>query len=227
MNQTKTHTDREYENQLTVLRERLLLMTGRVEEMIADAVRALVSRNESLARDTIEKDHRVNRDEMECDQMCLTLLARRQPMGSDLRFITLALKMVTDLERIGDLAVNICERVIDLMAFAQLKPYSDIPLMADRVQKMIREASDAFVNGNESLAEQVIAQDDEVDRLYDQVFSEILEIMRRESSALEPAIHILSVIKYLERMADHATNLAEEVIYMLRGRDVRHPGKLS
>jgi len=227
MTQAKTHTDREYENQLTVLRERLLLMTGRVEEMIADAVRALVSRDERLARETIEKDHQVNRDEMECDQMCLTLLARRQPMGSDLRFITLALKMVTDLERIGDLAVNVCERVIDLMAFSQLKPYRDIPLMADRVQRMIREASDAFVNGNESLAQQVIAQDDEVDRLYDQVFSEILEIMRRDPGVLEPAIHIQSVIKYLERMADHATNLAEEVIYMLRGRDVRHFGKLS
>ncbi|NMB76265.1 MAG: phosphate signaling complex protein PhoU [Myxococcales bacterium] len=224
---SKTHTDREYENQLTTLRERLLLMTGRVEEMIADSVRALVRRDEQLARETIEKDHHVNRDEMECDQMCLTLLARRQPMGSDLRFITLALKMVTDLERIGDLAVNICERVIDLMAFLQLKPYQDIPLMADRVQKMLREASDAFVNGNESLAEQVIAQDDEVDRLYDQVFSEILEIMRNEPATLEPAIHVQSVIKYLERIADHATNLAEEVIYMLRGRDVRHAGKLN
>ncbi len=227
MPHSKTHTDREYENQLTALRERLLLMTGRVEEMIANSVRALVRRDEPLARETIDKDHQVNRDEMECDQMCLTLLARRQPMGSDLRFITLALKMVTDLERIGDLAVNICERVIDLMAFSQLKPYQDIPLMADRVQKMIREASDAFVNGNESLAEQVIAQDDEVDRLYDQVFSEILDIMRREPAALEPAIHVQSVIKYLERIADHATNLAEEVIYMLRGRDVRHAGKLN
>lgn len=224
---SKTHTDREYENQLTALRERLLLMTGRVEQMIADSVRALVRRDETLARETIDKDHQVNRDEMECDQMCLTLLARRQPMGSDLRFITLALKMVTDLERIGDLAVNICERVLDLMAFSQLKPYQDIPRMAERVQKMIREASDAFVNGNERLAEQVIAQDDEVDRLYEQVFAEILEIMRRDPGTLEPAIHVQSVIKYLERIADHATNLAEEVIYMLRGRDVRHPGKLN
>ncbi len=221
------HTDREYEAQLGELRERLLAMTARVVEMISASILALAARDEELARRTIERDHRVNRDELEADELCLQILARRQPMASDLRFITRALKMVTDLERIGDLAVNVCERALDLAELPPLKPYRDIPRMAELAQGMIRDAIEAFVSGDSERAAAVLARDDEVDRLYESVYLEILSIMRREEGVLESGIHVQSVAKYLERIADHATNLAEEVIYLLKGRDVRHQGKLD
>src|SRR3954452_6348093 len=144
----KIHTDREYENELKKLRERLLKMAGRVEEMIADSVRALVDRDVALAKRTIDADHLVNRAEVETDELCLVILARRQPVASDLRFITLALKMVTDLERIGDLAVNICERAIDLGQEPPLKSCVDVPRMATLAQWMVRDAIDAFVAGD-------------------------------------------------------------------------------
>ena len=157
--------------------------------------------------------------------LCLQVLARWQPMASDLRFITTALKMVTDLERIGDLAVNISERALELNAQAPLKPYEDIPKMAQLVRTMVSSAIDAFVQQNEELARSVHAQDDEVDELYDQVFSDVLELMIRDPSNVHRGIHVQSVAKWLERVGDHATNLAEEVVYMVRGKDIRHVGK--
>lgn len=223
----KTHTDREYENQLNELRDRLLIMAGRVEEMIGTSVRALVERDPELAKRTIETDHKVNRSEVETDELCLVILAKRQPMASDLRFITLALKMVTDLERIGDLAVNICERAIDLAKVPELAPWQDIPRMADITQSMVRDAIDAFVAGDVDKAQSVIARDNEVDELYTRVFLDILAIMRSDSDTVERGIHVQSVAKWLERMADHSTNLAEQVIFMVKGKDVRHMGKLE
>lgn len=220
----KAHTDREYENQLRELRDRLLLMAGRVEEMIGKSVRALVERDPELARQTIESDLKVNRSELDVDELCLVMLATRQPMGSDLRFITLTLKMVTDLERIGDLAVNICERAIDLAAVPQLKPWEDIPRMADIARSMTRDAIDAFVAGDVDKAQAVIDRDNEVDELYTRIFREILAIMLKDSSTVERGIHVQSVAKWLERVADHATNLAEQVIFMVKGKDVRHLG---
>lgn len=222
---TKRHTDRDYEAELTHLRERLLLMAGRVEVMIADAVRAMVDRDADLAADVIKEDHRVNRDEVETDEFCLKVLARRQPMASDLRFITLALKMVTDLERIADLAVNICERAIDLSAEPPLKPYDGIIRMASLTQSMVRDAIDAFISGEVDAAREVLVRDDEVDELYRLVFRDLLAIMVKEPSAIERGIHVQSVAKYLERMADHSTNLAEQVIFMVKGKDIRHIGK--
>ena len=223
----KSHTDREYESQLTELREGLLLMAGRVEQMIRDASKALIERDPELARRTIESDHKVNRSEVEIDELCLLILARRQPMASDLRFITLALKMVTDLERIGDLAVNICERAIDLSPQPQLEPREDIPRMSEVVQWMVRESIDAFVAGDAERARKVIDRDTEVDQLYTRVFRELLAMMLADSTTVERGIHMQSVAKWLERMADHATNLAEEVIFMLKGKDIRHIGKLD
>lgn len=223
----KAHTDREYENQLNELRDRLLIMAGRVEEMIGSSVRALVERDDGLARRTIEADHKVNRSEVETDELCLVILAKRQPMASDLRFITLALKMVTDLERIGDLAVNICERAVDLSKVPQLAPWHDIPRMADIAQSMVRDAIDAFVVGDVDLAQSVINRDNEVDTLYTKVFLDILAIMRSDSDTVERGIHVQSVAKWLERMADHSTNLAEQVIFMVKGKDIRHLGKLE
>ncbi|MEM6531190.1 MAG: phosphate signaling complex protein PhoU [Myxococcota bacterium] len=222
----KAHTDREFENELRVLRERLLAMAGWVEQMIAQSTRALVERDDELAKATIELDRNVNRTELETDELCMVILARRQPMASDLRFITLALKMVTDLERIGDLAVNICERAIDLNKQAQLKPYRVIPRMAETVQSMVHDAIEAFVNGDETTAYDVIARDDLVDDLYSDVFIDLLNIMTNDPAAVERGIHVQSVAKFLERMADHSTNLAEQVIFMVKGKDVRHSGKL-
>ncbi len=223
----KAHTDREFENELRVLRQQLLSMAGWVEDMIANSVRALTERDESLAAETIELDKNVNRSELETDELCMVILARRQPMASDLRFITLALKMVTDLERIGDLAVNICERAIDLNRHAQLAPYRDIPRMGEIVQSMVHDAIDAFVEGDADKAYDVIERDDEVDELYARVFRDLLQLMTADPAAVERGIHVQSVAKFLERMADHSTNLAEQVIFMINGKDVRHVGKLG
>ena len=223
----RAHTDREYDNQLRLLRDWLLLMAGHTEAMIANAIRALVERDVELARRTIETDHKVNQSEIETDELCLVILAKRQPMGSDLRFVTLALKMVTDLERIGDLAVNICERAIDLSAEPLLGNYDEIMRTADLVQSMVRDAIDAFVHGDEDKARDVIARDDEVDELYHQIFREILATMMRNPEAIQRGIHVQSVAKWLERIADHSTNLAELVIFMVNGKDIRHVGHLS
>jgi phosphate transport system protein len=223
----RAHTDREYDNQLRQVRDKLLLMAGTVESMIASSVQALVERNPDLASRTIEKDHSVNKMEVETDELCLVILAKRQPMGSDLRFITLALKMVTDLERIGDLAVNICERAIELSAEPPLGFYDDIVRTADIVQSMVRDAIDSFIKADDKKAEDVINRDDEVDELYHNLFRDILQMMRKDPAAIQRGIHLQSVAKWLERIADHSTNLAELVVFMVQGRDIRHVGHLS
>jgi phosphate transport system protein len=218
----KIHTDREYESELKKLRERLLKMAGRVEEMISDSVKSLVERDIELAQRTIDADHLVNRAEVETDELCLMILAKRQPVASDLRFVTLSLKMVTDLERIGDLAVNICERAIDLGQDAPLKPWVDVPHMASIAQGMVRDAIDAFVAGDADRAQSVIERDKSLDELYIRVFRELLSAMLNDTSKVERGIHAQSVAKWLERMGDHATNLAEQVVFMVKGKDIRH-----
>jgi phosphate transport system protein len=223
----KLHTDRKYETELQTVRNRILLMAGHVEQMIGASVKALSERDPELARQTIALDAKVNAAEVETDELCLVILAKRQPMASDLRFVTLAMKMVTDLERMGDLAVNICERAIDLSQAPPLSPYEDIHRMADLVQSMVKDAIDAFVDRSVEKAERVIASDDEVDALYDRVFTEVLAVMRADADAINRGIHVQSVAKWLERMADHSTNLAEQVIFMIGGTDVRHAGKLA
>lgn len=224
--QTK-HTDRQYEEELQDLRDRLLKMAGRVEKMIADANEALGNRDVELARKTIEADNAVNRCEIETDEQCLVILARRQPMASDLRFLIAAFKMVTDLERIGDLAVNICERVFVLAEMAEYTPHPGISEMAGMTQAMLHDAVDAFVAGDADLAQQVIDRDDQVDDLYRRVFRELLGQMREDENCVESGIRFQSVAKLLERMADHCTNLAEQVIFLVRGQEVRHVGKLG
>lgn len=221
----KRHIDREYEAELGRVRERLLMMAGRVEQMLADAIRAVGERDPELARATIVADNQVNRTEVETDELCMRVLARRQPMATDLRFITLALKMVTDLERIGDLAVNICERAIDLAGEVRLSGVDALETMATLVQSMVRDAIDAFVRGDADLAEGVIARDDAVDEAYHTYFRAVLAGMARDPASIERGIHVQSVAKWLERIGDHATNISELVIFMVRGTDVRHPGK--
>jgi phosphate transport system protein len=216
------HTAREYEQELRDLRESLLRMAGRVEAMIGQAGRALVERDAELARATIEADQEVNKAEVDIDEECLLILAKRQPMASDLRFVTLAMKMVTDLERIADLAVNICERAIDL-AKADLVIHPSIPEMTAAVERMVRGSINAFVEQDVAKARRVIEVDDEVDNLYHAIFEDLLTGMHSDPAHLHDAIHVQSVAKWLERMGDHSTNLAELVIFMVEGRDIRHP----
>lgn len=220
-------TERPYDRELRDVRERLLLMAGRVELMIADAVRALIDRDPDLAQRTIQVDRLVNRAELEIDELCMLILVKRQPMARDMRFVAVALKMVTDLERIGDLAVNMAERAIDLSAVPHSRHYEDIARIASTAQRMVRDVMDAFVNWDAERAEQVMLSDDEVDEAYHVLFRRLLETMIRDPSTIEACAHLQSMAKYLERIGDHATNLAEHVIFMVDAKDVRHHGKLG
>jgi phosphate transport system protein len=219
------HTDRAYEEQLGQLRTAVLEMGGLVEEQIGQAVRALIQRDEALARATIERDHTVNRFDVEIDDLSLKLLALRQPAARDLRLITTALKITTDLERIGDNAVNICERALELNEVPQLKPYVDLPRMAEVAQSMVKDSIDAFMRNDAELAQQVIDRDDEVDALNYQIYRELLSYMAEDAHTIGAATRLLFISKYMERIADHATNIAEMVIFMVKGKVVRHMDK--
>lgn len=212
-----------FESHFEQLRNELLLMAGRVEEMIANSVKAIMNRDIALAHKVIEDDSVVDRAEVEVDELCLRILETGEPKNSDLRFVVLSFKMVTDLERIGDLAVNISERVVDLSKAPRLRSWNDLTRMGNLVQSMVRDAIDAFIDKDDQKAQQVIDRDDEVDNLYAQVYGDILEFMLQDRSNIESSIHFQSVAKWLERMADHSTNLAEQVIFIVRGTDVRHP----
>jgi phosphate transport system protein len=216
------HTDKRYEEELKKLRDEILYMGGLVEDQIQKAVKSLVDRDSELAKVIIERDHEVNRLDVEIDEVCIRLLALHQPAGKDLRFITTGLKITTDLERIGDMAVNLCERAIELNLEPQLKPYIDIPRMARISQRMIRESLDAFVREDTDLALKVCKDDDEVDQLNAQIFRETLTFMLENAQTISRATKISSVSKYLERIADHATNIAEMVIFMVKGKSIRH-----
>ncbi|HJU28177.1 MAG TPA: phosphate signaling complex protein PhoU [Candidatus Binataceae bacterium] len=219
------HTNRQYEEELRGLRAGLLKMGGLVERQIAEAVESLVDRDTAQARQTIARDAEVNRMDVESDERCIRLLALHQPAASDLRFITTGLKITTDLERIGDNAVNICERAIELNEEPQIKPYIDIPRMASIAQSMVKDSLDAFMRDDTGLAEEVIARDDEVDALNYQIYRELLSYMAEDPATITRATRILFISKYLERIADHATNIAEMVVYMVKGRTIRHMDK--
>jgi phosphate transport system protein len=223
----RTHTSREYEAELQKLRDRLLLMGAKVEEIIKGSMQALLERDSDQAKKMIQADRRINQLEVAIDQMCLQILARRQPVASDLRFITIAMKLVTDLERIGDQAVNLCERVLELNEEPPLKPYVDLPRMAEEAQEMVHNALDAFVESDADKADEVIKQDSIVDAYYMQIFRELLTYMMEDARNIYRATRLQSIAKYLERIGDHATNVAEMVIFNVRGKDVRHPGKLA
>jgi phosphate transport system protein len=211
-----------FDEELRFLKERVLRIGSLVETAIHDSVRSLVERNGDLARKVIERDYRINAIDVEIDEECIRLIALRQPKARDLRFITTAMKITTDLERIGDLAENIAERAIELNDEPQLKPYIDIPRMAEIAEGMVRDSLDAFVRGCSRVPYEVIKKDDEVDNLNAQVFNELLFYMIQDPNTASRAIKISYVSKYLERIADHATNIAEMVIYMCEGKIVRH-----
>jgi phosphate transport system protein len=216
------HTDKRYEEDLKKLREDILYMGGLVEDQIQKAVSSLVDRDSALAETIIERDHEVNRLDVEIDDVCIRLLALHQPAARDLRFITTALKITTDLERIGDMAVNICERALELNEEPQLKPYIDIPRMARTSERMIRESLDAFVREDTDLALKVCKDDQEVDDLNSQIFRETISFMIEDPHTINRAMKISSISKYLERIADHATNIAEMVVFMVKGKSIRH-----
>ncbi len=216
------HTSKAYEAELTRLQEQVLRMGTQVEDAIGRSLAALVERKPELARETIEQDHLVNRFEVEIDERCIELLALRQPAAGDLRLIITGLKITTDLERIGDLAANLCERVLELLEVPPLKPLIDLPLMADKARAMLRSSLDAYVGRDPDLAQAVCAADDEVDRLNDQVFRELLTYMLENPANISRALGLIMIARYLERIADHATNIAEMVIYLVKGKDIRH-----
>jgi phosphate transport system protein len=220
------HTDKRYEEELKRLREEILYMGGLVEDQIQKAVKSLVDRDSELAQIIIERDHEVNRLDVEIDDLCIRLLALHQPAGKDLRFITTGLKITTDLERIGDMSVNLCERALELNQEPQLKPYIDIPRMARIAQRMIRESLDAFVREDTDLALKVCKDDEEIDQLNSQIFREVISFMIEDPHTINRAMKISSISKYLERMADHATNIAEMVIFMVKGKSIRHMKEL-
>ncbi|MGD2080440.1 MAG: phosphate signaling complex protein PhoU [Nitrospirota bacterium] len=208
--------------EIEYLKELILRMASMVQGAIKDSVHSLVERDSDLARRVIAGDHQINALDVQIDEECIKLLARYQPMAGDLRVITTAMKVTTDLERIGDNAVNIAERALDLNREPLLKPYIDVPHMSQIAQGMIRDTIEAFVRYDKKLAMDVIVRDDEVDDLTEAVFEELVAIMRRDPETIDRAIQVTYVAKYLERIADHATNIAEMVIYMIEGKIVRH-----
>jgi phosphate transport system protein len=218
----KQHTSKHYEQQLRTLKEKLLLMSHSAEEMIADSIRALVERRPSVAEDVIQRDDDLDKLELEIDNLCFEVLALEQPVAGDLRFIATAFKIVRDLERIGDTAVNIAERSRELLQEPELKRLIDLPRMADAAQRILKNSLDAFVNSDADLAAQVIREDDLIDDIYEQIFRELLTYMMQDPSYISRALKLIFIAKHLERVGDHSANIAEMVIFMVKGQDIRH-----
>lgn len=218
----REHFSKLYDAELNEIRQKLLEMGGKVEVMISDSMKSLVERNSELAEATIAFDHQINHLEVEIDEKCLQVLATRQPAARDLRFITLALKIVTDLERIGDQCTAIAKRAKELNEQPPLKPYIDLPRMAEAAARMVKEALDAFVRADDALALKVCEDDQFVDDLNEQIQRELLTFMMGDPSTITRAIKVNYISKCLERISDHATNVAEMVIFMVKGKDIRH-----
>jgi len=221
------HISEHYSEQLSGIRERVLRMGGLVEQMTRRVIQSLVQRNADLLPEVQAMETQVNQLHIDIDEACLELIALRQPTASDLRFIAAAMKINTDMERIGDQAINIHECAESLLPVPPLKPLIDIPRMAEIAQEMLKDALDAFVNGDDELAYRTILRDDEVDQLKDQVFRELLTYMMADPSTIPRAMDLILVSRHLERIADHATNICEDVIFMVKGKDVRHQGPLA
>jgi phosphate transport system protein len=213
---------RHFHEELDGLKQTLLAMGALVEDQIRRVMRALIDRDDVLAQSVIERDREVNAYDVEIDEKCVELLALHQPTAGDLRFITTAMKIVTDLERIGDQAVNIAQRARELNLEPQLKPYIDLPRMAELAQKMVKESLDAFVAHDTALARRVCAEDAPVDALNHQIFRELLTFMMEDPKTIPRAIRLILISRFLERVADHATNIAEMVIFMVESKMVRH-----
>lgn len=211
-----------FDHELTQLKETLLRMAAVAEQSVADALKSLIDRNVELARKVEAEDVHLDRLEMQIDELGVQLIALRQPKAGDLRFVLMAMKIGSELERIGDQAVSIAHRARELANEPPLKPFLDIPGMAVMVQKMTHDALDAFVYAKPDLAREVIARDKEVNALYEQIRREITSFMVEDPSAITRCLNLMTVARKLERVGDHATNLAEEIVYLYEARDIRH-----
>jgi len=214
--------ERPFDEELKTLKEKILEMAAYAEEAIALAVKCLKERQEKYAAEVMRREDIINHLEIEIDELCMKLLALRQPLAADLRLITSAMRIISDLERIGDQAVNIIERAEELLKAPQLKPLIDIPRMAELAQGMLRDAINAFVSGDDRLGKDVCLRDDQVDKLNDQVFRELLTYMIADPATITRAVDLILIGRHLERIADHATNIGEDVIYMTKGKIIKH-----
>lgn len=211
-----------FEEKLKILNEKLLKMALMVSEAVQNSILSLTKRDSELAKKVIEEDKNINLMENEIDELCVNYIALYQPKATDLRFITTAMKINTDLERMGDLAVDISERAIELNEEPLIKPYVDIPRMCQIVQGMVKDSIKAFVEKDSNLAKEVISRDDEVDRLVVQIYNELLIFMVQDPKLIPRATKITFVSKYLERIADHSTNICEDVYWFVEGKVLRH-----
>lgn len=216
------HTSKDFEQELRTLRERLATMGERAARQIALAMKALADKDDELARDVIKNDTQIDRDENDIDELALQILATRQPVASDLRFITMSLKFVVDLERIGDLAGGIAKRALELNRLPSLEPRIDLSKLAALVQKNLHAALDAFVRKDAEGATAVISADVEIDKLNASLFAELIAHVATDPATVTRVLPLTSVCRYLERVGDHVKNLAEEVVYMVKATDVRH-----
>jgi phosphate transport system protein len=218
----KRHTSAEYERELQEIKDGLLYLGALTEKALEDGSAALLERNSELARKVVCEDDQVDKLDFELEEKCIRLLALRQPAARDLRFITTAIKITGHLERIGDMAANIAEKVLILNEMPQIKPYIDLPRMAEIVRGMIRTSLDALVRGDVELAHKVRAEDTVIDQLNDQIFRELLTFMLDDPHKIQVSLYVMQISKSLERIADHAEGIAEMVIYMVTGKSVRH-----
>jgi phosphate transport system protein len=214
--------ERRLDQDLDRVRQALLRMGGMVEGMVAKATQSLLERDNQLCIEVIESDNEVDHLEIEIDEACHLILGTKQPTAVDLRFLVAVMKINSDLERIGDSAVNIAQSVVQLNDQPPLKPYIDLPHLSELVQAMVRRSLDAFVRRDTALAAEVCQSDDAVDGLYKQLFRELLTYMIEDPKTVSRALHLLLISRNMERIADHATNIAEDVIYYVEGRDLRH-----
>ncbi len=214
--------ERHFDEELNNLKEKLLRMAALAEESIVMAVNSLKERKEELAHKVLKGEESINLLDIEIDELSLRLLALRQPMAVDLRFITSAMKIASELERIGDQAVNIAERALEILKLPLLKPLIDIPRMATLAQNMVKDSIDAFINRDDKLAKNVCERDDEVDDLNDQIFRELLTYVMQDPITIRRAVDLILVGRHLERIADHATNISEDVIYFVKGKTIKH-----
>jgi len=214
----------QFEQELVELKEKLLTMASHAERAVTQAVRAMVERDDELAHQVKQDDSVIDQFEIEIDDLSIQLLAKA-PLASDLRLITVAMKISHDLERVGDEATTIARRSLELSKEPQLKPYVDIPRMAETALAMLRDALDAFVNRNPAKARLVIPRDKQVDQLNKQLSRELVTFMVEQQDRITRCLNLMVISKSLERIADHATNIAEEVVYLYEAKDIRHTGK--
>jgi phosphate transport system protein len=217
--------ERHFESDLRNLKQRILAMGGAVERAIEEATRALIERKPENFEKVHELEKTINQAHIEVDEACVNLLARQSPLAADLRLVVAIIKINTDLERMGDQAVNIAHNGIRYLAGPPLKPLMDIPRMADEAKIMVREALDAFVSRNLELAQDVLSRDDVVDSFKNQIFRELLTYMMADPQAIERGLNLILIARNLERIGDHATNIAEDVIFAITGDDIRHGGR--